>query len=172
MPFLIAAVVLVGILCVFDLVLTFAVLRRLREHTAELERLAGPGRLNPFSPYDPRVLVGRTLPPAGTDGGERPRLVAFFDVNCGACHERAPQFAEVARTGTAMAVISGDPSKAGDLAEVIGDAASIVTAEQADNLVKTVGIEAFPTFLRVSPDGTIVDADTDPEILTGTARAR
>ncbi|WP_433243252.1 hypothetical protein ACQPYK_39505 [Streptosporangium sp. CA-135522] len=169
MTFLIAAVVLAGMLSIFNLVLTFAVLRRLREHTTELERLAGPAR---FGSYDPRVLVGRTLPPAGADGGERPQLVAFFDVNCDACHERAPRFADVARTGTAMAVISGDTSKVGDLIEMIGGAASIVTAEEADSLVKAVGIEAFPTFLRVGPDGTIVDADTEPDVLAGTARTR
>ncbi|MDP9865774.1 MULTISPECIES: hypothetical protein [Streptosporangium] len=169
MTFLIAAVVLVGILCIFDLVLTFAVLRRLREHTAELERLAGPAR---FGRYDPGVLVGRTLPPVGADGGERARLVAFFDVSCDACHEHAPRFADAARADTAMAVISGDGEKAGDLIEMIGGAASVVTAEQADSLVKAVGIEAFPTFLRVDPDGTIVGADTELDALVGTARVR
>lgn len=42
MPFLVTAVVLVGLLCAVDLLLTFAVLRRLREHTEELGRLSGP----------------------------------------------------------------------------------------------------------------------------------
>ena len=81
MPFLIAAVVLVGVLCLFDLLLTFAVLRRLREHTAELQRLAGrPG----FSSYDPGMLVGHRLPEAARASGAT--LVAFFDAQCDTCH--------------------------------------------------------------------------------------
>ena len=36
MPILIAAVVVVGCLCLLDLLLTFGVIRRLREHTSML----------------------------------------------------------------------------------------------------------------------------------------
>ena len=36
MPIVIAAVTIVGVLCVLDLLLTFGVIRRLREHTAML----------------------------------------------------------------------------------------------------------------------------------------
>ncbi|MET8048907.1 hypothetical protein ABZU75_15035 [Streptosporangium sp. NPDC005286] len=177
MTFLIAAVVLVGVLCVLDLLLTFAVLRRLREHTAELARLAGGTR---FAPYDPGVLVGRTLPWTGTDadtdadtdGVDRPRLVAFFDVNCDACHEHAPQFAVTARTQAAMAVISGAGPRADDLVQMVADVSSVITAERADSLVKAVGVEAFPTFLRVGPDGTIVAAQTELTTLAEMASAK
>ncbi|MER5623454.1 hypothetical protein [Streptosporangium sp. NPDC002544] len=171
MTFLIAAVVLVGVLCVFDLLLTFAVLRRLREHTAELARLAGGTR---FAPYDPGVLVGRTLPwtDTDTDGVDRPRLVAFFDVNCDACHEHAPQFAVTARAQAAMAVISGAGPRADDLVQMVADVSSVITAERADSLVKAVGVEAFPTFLRVGPDGTIVAAQTELTTLAEMASAK
>ncbi|MFJ2031611.1 hypothetical protein [Streptosporangium sp. NPDC087985] len=169
MTFLIAAVVLVGVLCVFDLLLTFAVLRRLREHAAELARLAGQPR---FAPYNPGALVGRTLPQTDTDGVDRPQLVAFFDVNCDACHEHAPQFAVAARTYAAMAVVSGGGPKIDDLLEAVGGVASVITAERADKLVKAVGVEAFPTFLRVGPDGTIVEAQTELSALAEMAPAR
>jgi hypothetical protein len=169
MIFLIAAVVLVGALCVFDLLLTFAVLRRLREQSAELARLAGQAQ---FAPYDPGVLVGRTLPRADADSVDRPRLVAFFDVNCDACHEHAPQFAVAARAHAAMAVISGAGPRLDDLVEMVGGVSSVITAERADNLVKAVGVEAFPTFLRVGPDGTIVEAQTELAALAETASAR
>ncbi|AWS43113.1 hypothetical protein [Streptosporangium sp. 'caverna'] len=168
MTFLIVAVVLVGALCMFNLLLTFAVLRRLREHTTELERLAGQEQ---FAPYDPSVLVGRALPGAGADDADRPRLVAFFDVDCSTCHERAPQFVAAARdhAGAALAVITGDGRKVDDLAGLVGGVSKVVTAEGADSMVRALGIEAFPTFLRVGPDGTVVDAQTELEMLAGTA---
>ncbi|MFI6453314.1 hypothetical protein ACIBF6_17340 [Streptosporangium amethystogenes] len=169
MTFLIAAVVLVGVLCAVDLLLTFGVLRRLREHTAELARLAGETR---FAPYDPGVLVGRTLPWTATDGVDRPRLVAFFDAGCDACHEHAPQFAVTARTQAAMAVVSGAGPRADDLVQAVAGVSSVITAERADSLVKAVGVEAFPTFLRVGPDGTIVAAQTELAALAEMASAK
>ncbi|MEQ4720978.1 hypothetical protein [Nonomuraea sp. B19D2] len=165
MPFLIAAVVLVGMLCLFDLVLTLAVLRRLREHTAELQRLAGTSTT--LMPYDPGVLVGRTLPQdmAG------PRLVGFFDVSCDTCHERAPQFAVEAKDQTALAVIAGDADEAGDLIEVLGGVAGVVTGDDALRIVHALGIQAFPTFLRADQDGRIVAADTDLDDLAAVVPA-
>lgn len=158
MEVLIAAVVLVGALCMFDLLLTFAVLRRLRHHTAELERLAGRPR---FTPYNPGVLTGRVLPGLPTDDGGGSRLVAFFDVDCGTCHERAPQFAAAARTHPAVAVITGGGQKVDDLVDVVGGVSIVVTADAADRMVRALGIEAFPTFLRVDPAGTIMAAQTE-----------
>ncbi|MEV0228233.1 hypothetical protein [Nonomuraea sp. NPDC050786] len=164
MPFLIAAVVLVGVLCLIDLVLTLAVVRRLREHTAELERLAGRPAL---MPYDPGVLVGRTLPHdvAGA------RLVGFFDVGCDTCHERAPQFAVEAKDQTALAIVAGDAGAAGDLIEMVGGVANVVTGDDALRIVHALGIEAFPTFLRADADGRIVAAHTDLDDLAAAAPA-
>ncbi|MFC1417897.1 hypothetical protein [Streptacidiphilus cavernicola] len=47
MPYLVAGLVLVGLLCLFDLFLTFAVIRRLREHSVRLDRVASADRLLP-----------------------------------------------------------------------------------------------------------------------------
>ncbi|MET9249353.1 hypothetical protein [Nonomuraea sp. NPDC003709] len=165
MPFLIVAVVLVGLLCLLDLVLTLGVLRRLRAHTAELERLAGTSTL---MPYDPRVLVGRTLPQdvAG------PRLVGFFDVGCDTCHQRAPQFAVEAKGQSALAVISGAVEETADLVEVVGGVASVVTGEDALRIVQALDIHAFPTFLRTDQDGRVVAADTELTDLAAMAPAK
>ncbi|MFI6505081.1 hypothetical protein [Nonomuraea typhae] len=154
MSVLIAAVVLVGVLCLFDLVLTFAVLRRLREHTAELARLSGATP----PPYDPAVLVGRSLP---ADGTQWPGLVAFFHADCDACHVHAPAFAATARGLDAMAVVCGDGPKRDRLAEVCDGLPYVVTGERAAALEKAVGIEAFPAFLRVGADGAVVAAHLD-----------
>ncbi|MCA2226174.1 hypothetical protein [Nonomuraea aurantiaca] len=154
MAFLVAAVVFLVLLCLFNLVLNLGVLRRLREHTAELERLAGHAM---FMPYDPRVLVGRTLPEAAAGA----RLVGFFDVGCSTCHERAPRFAEEAGKQPALAVITGDGAKAADLVTVVGGVSNVVTGDEADRLAHALGVEAFPTFLRADQEGKVLAADTE-----------
>ncbi|MEV0160396.1 hypothetical protein [Nonomuraea fuscirosea] len=166
MPYLIAAVVLVGALCLFDLLLTFAVLRRLREHTAELARLAGEPRT---LPYDPSFLIGRTLPGTAADTEARPRLVAFFDAGCDSCHEHAPVFAAAARPGTSLAFVTGaDPLLRG-LVDAIGDAAPVISGDDADAVVAELGIQAFPLFLRLDADGRIIQAELALERLAETA---
>ncbi|MGN9837110.1 TlpA family protein disulfide reductase [Nonomuraea sp. H19] len=165
MPFLVAAVVFVGLLCLFNLVLTLGVLRRLREHTAELERLAGGSML---MPYDPHVLVGRALPETAAGA----RLVGFFDVGCSTCHERAPQFADAAGKQPALAVITGDGAKVADLVAVVGGVSSVITGEEAGLLTHTLGVEAFPTFLLADQEGRVVAAHTELAELTATATAR
>ncbi|MFC5834835.1 hypothetical protein [Nonomuraea insulae] len=166
MPFLIAAVVLVGVLCLFDLLLTFAVLRRLREHAAELERLAGEPRT---LPYDPSFLIGRTLPGTAANTEPRPRLVAFFDAGCDTCHEHAPVFAAAARPGTSLAFITGAGPQLRSLVDAVGGAATVVSGEDADAIVAELGIQAFPMFLRLDADGRITQADMDLERLAETA---
>lgn len=162
MPFLIAAVVLVGVLCLADLLLTFAVLRRLREHTAELERLAsGPRTL----PFDPSFLIGRTLPGAATRAVPSPRLVGFFDADCGACHEHAPKFAAVARPDTSLAVITGTGRQVQNLVDVVGEVSAVVVAEEAAAVAAELGIQTFPMFLQADAEGRIVRADMDADHL-------
>ncbi|MGP3916694.1 TlpA family protein disulfide reductase [Nonomuraea sp. 10N515B] len=164
MPFLVAAVVFLGVLCLFNLVLMLALLRRLREHTAELGRLAGHSML---MPYDPRVLVGRALPEAAAGA----RLVGFFDVGCSTCHERAPEFAEAAGKQPALAVVNGDGAKVDDLVAVVGGVSNVITGDEAGRIVRDLGVEAFPTFLRVDQDGRVVAADTELAELTAVAPA-
>ncbi|MFD8496968.1 TlpA family protein disulfide reductase [Amycolatopsis sp. NPDC059657] len=140
MTFLVAAVVFVGALCLFNLLLTFAVLRRLREQGDELAALKakhGPR-------YDPEVMVGQEIPVVGHD------LVGFFDSGCPTCHEEAPLFAELAVRHSALAVISGAPKDVTDLIELLSPVASLVLGDEATELTKAVDIQAFPTFLQVS----------------------
>ncbi|SDY96336.1 hypothetical protein SAMN05421504_10829 [Amycolatopsis xylanica] len=140
MTFLVAAVVFVGALCLFELLLTFAVLRRLREQGEELAAL----KAKHGHRYDPAVLTGKEIPVTGHD------LVGFFDSGCPTCHEEAPHFAELAVHHTALAVISGAPKDVTDLIELLSPVASLVLGDEASELVTAVDIQAFPTFLRVS----------------------
>ncbi|MEU5342472.1 MULTISPECIES: hypothetical protein [unclassified Streptomyces] len=147
---------LVGALCLFDLLLTLAVLRRLREHTAELERL---GTRSQFAAYDPAELLGRRIPEIADEN--EARWVAFFEANCSSCHEHAPQFAAEVREHSALAVISGNGEKADRLADHMVGAATVVRDAQADELVNTAGIQAFPTFLVLDRDGSVIRSTTE-----------
>ncbi|TXS55695.1 TlpA family protein disulfide reductase [Streptomyces sp. t39] len=157
MIYLICAVVVVGLLCVFDLFLTFAVLRRLRENTAELDRLSASRP--EFEPWNPAELVGSELPELA--GGPAERVVAFFDAHCDVCHEHAPHFAEEARAfDGAAAVVSGKGPQAEELLTAVGGEVPVTRVDEAMTLVKTIGLKAFPTYALVDADGTITRAAT------------
>ncbi|MEH1166252.1 hypothetical protein V6V47_12780 [Micromonospora sp. CPCC 205539] len=171
MPFLTAAVALIGALCLFNLLLIFAVLRRLREHTAELARLQEQRQAGPAL-YDPTVLVGRMLPELPVGADERPELVGFFDAACDACHKHAPEFAAAAKRHAAAAVVTGKGQDADDLADLLADVPTVLVGADAVAVTAALGLEAFPTFLHVGLDGTILRAQlTVPEGLVAAAKA-
>jgi hypothetical protein len=98
MPFLVAAVVLLAVLCLLNMMITFAVLRRLRSHE---ERLAArpAGRSSGVD-----ALVGRELPEfdaTSTAGAAvsrsdllgQARVLGVFSATCEPCHEQARAFA-------------------------------------------------------------------------------
>lgn len=175
MPFLVAALVLVGGLCVVDLLLTFAVLRRLREHTEQLGRLSGASNSSP----DLDRLLGRELPEFSTetvDGAVVSRksvtgnveLLGFFLPHCGTCHTQAPLFVDKARTigaGKALAVVTGSGSDTDDLVQTFRNVTDTVLDPPGGELVSGLHIDAFPTFLRLDSGGVIVAAANSVEDL-------
>jgi hypothetical protein len=162
MPILAAAVVLVGLLCVVDLVLTFAVLRRLREHTDHLDRLSSAG--GTWSGIDRERFVGRELPEFSTEtvnGAGGVELVGFFLPNCSPCHAEAPLFVDEARAlgpGRALALVAGSGGDADDLVRMFDGVAQVVRDPTSGELVRALNVGAFPTFLRLDSHGAIVDA--------------
>ncbi|MFG3556707.1 TlpA disulfide reductase family protein [Micromonospora sp. NPDC047557] len=162
MPFLIAAVVLVGLLCVLDLVLTLGVLRRLREHS---DLLTDPGRAT-TDPAQSRVgetvgdfrtttvhgepVSGDTLP----DG----TVVAFFTPGCEPCERELPRFATHARSVPAgrdavLAVIVGAPQEAREYVAVLASVARVVVEDPLGPVAAAFNTTAFPTLLRIGRDG-------------------
>ncbi|MDW5326953.1 TlpA disulfide reductase family protein [Plantactinospora sp. KLBMP9567] len=172
MPFVIAAVVLLGALCMVNLLLTFGILRRLREQTAELSRLSGA--LPPGMPA-PEELVGTPVPAfaaTAIDGTPvtrdslmgRPGLVGFFSAGCAPCHEQAPVFAKwLAEQGddatAAVAVITDSGPEAVEMATSLSGKATVVVEPDAFTVSQAFGVRGFPTFLRVDAGGVIAGAD-------------
>ena len=108
MFYLAAAVTFVGALCLFDLVLSLGIIRRLREQNATLERLAtGAGgetqglttvRVGDVvGEFAATTTAGRAVErDAGSAGQRRERLVAFLSPGCGPCEEQLPALIDYA----------------------------------------------------------------------------
>lgn len=116
MPFVVAALVLLGLLCLLNLLLTVGILRRMRAQTAT----ASPFTLRPGSAVGEFTVTttdGEPLTAAALDG-----TVAFFSADCPACHDTLPDFLAYARDqgrDRVFAVFGGDdPETVRALAEV------------------------------------------------------
>jgi hypothetical protein len=176
MVVLIAAVIVVGVLCLLDLLLTFGVIRRLREHSEMLARnQAGsvdviglpPGQTPaPFTAIDSSGRAVRG--PSGLS------VIAFFSTSCPICPKRAPVFVDYVRghlvgRDEVLAVVVGDasqpPSYLADLA-VVGR----VCTESSDGpLERSFAVRGFPAFFVLDGAGTVVWSGYDPAALPAPA---
>jgi thiol-disulfide isomerase/thioredoxin len=107
MPYLTAAVVLIGLLSALNLVLTLALIRRLRGDGAAAAGHAGPpmalGPGSQVGDFTATTTEGEPVTRADLLG-----LVAFFSAGCAPCHELAPRFARLATGLPRLAVVTGD----------------------------------------------------------------
>lgn len=153
MPFLIAAVILLTALCALNLVLTLAVIRRLRETTEQLETMTGAR---------PPLLANGTPVPQVAGAPERPVLVGFFDTDCKACPAQLPHFVERAAAhdpSRVLAVISG---AGGDTyLEALGPVATVITEPTRGPVCAAYDVSVFPSFYLVDGDGRISSGDVN-----------
>jgi thiol-disulfide isomerase/thioredoxin len=178
MPVLIAAVAVVGVLCLLDLLLTFGVIRRLREHTDMLtrqERSADPppGLSSGDVPAEFSVVTTDGEPLSGAAGL---RIVAFFASWCSVCPERVPSFIEylsnnrIARGSVLAVVVDGDSEPPPYLAELAYVARTCI--ESADGEVgKAFKVTGFPAFFLLDAENAIAASGYDPSALPAPATA-
>lgn len=174
MPYLVAGVVFVGVLCAFDLVLTLAVVRRLREHAVLLES----GRAQaPFTPvgtalpeFTASTLDGTTLTRAFFTG---PTIVGLFSTTCAGCREALPDFTDQIRGSDSrhvLAVIEGEQAEAEPFITALSPLATVVI-EHANGPVNTAfGHPATPSFYVVGEDAVVTSATLTPAGLPVPAR--
>ena len=176
MPYLVAAAVLVGLLAVLNLVLTFGVIRRLREHTSLLSaRPQQPDLMLPAGeqagefaatttdgdPVSRDLLAGRTL-------------VAHLSTTCRPCQEQLPEFLAVAggfpggrRQVLAVISSSGEEDEtASEYAERLAPVARVVVERGRGPVAAAFGVRGFPSFAVVEDRGRVVASNVD---LTGLA---
>jgi thiol-disulfide isomerase/thioredoxin len=165
MAYLAAAVTLVGIIAAVDLLLTVGVVRRLREHSAELAGLRGPGAGDaglpvgtPVGDFTATDLTGR---PVGVGSGRT--LVGFFSPGCGPCKERMPDFVAHAAgrpggPGAVLAVVVGEAAEAAAMVDPLLRVATVVVEPEDGPVQRAFGVGGFPTFVLVE-DGVVAAAD-------------
>ncbi|MFD0899543.1 TlpA disulfide reductase family protein [Actinomadura sediminis] len=168
MPYLVAGLVFVGLLSVFDLVLILAIVRRLRERPA-----APPV---PFTP--PGTPLGE-FTATGIDGTAvsrafftEPTIVGLFSTTCASCRERLPEFADRARgsAGPVLAVVEGGRDDAEPFVAALSPVAAVVVEPPDGPVAAAFGRPAFPGFYVVGPDAVVTAAALDPSGLPAPAR--
>src|SRR3954468_18824844 len=143
MPFLIALVVLLTALGVLNLLLTVALVRRLREHTKLLDALYELVGVEPgISPDRTGIVPGETVgdfrtttvdgEPVGRDDLAPATVVAFLAATCDSCHEQLPDLLTYARERgrqRVLAVVDGAGGDPTELVERLNAAARVVLAD-------------------------------------------
>jgi thiol-disulfide isomerase/thioredoxin len=157
--------VVVGLLGMFNLVLSFGLVRRLREHSGLLARVtAGPGSAGLVAEVGTRVAPFRVTAVDGAlvdrDVLAGPTLVGFFAPGCGPCGELLPRFVAAARAmpggrAAVVAVVVEDGSPAGYLVDPLAEVASVVLEERGGVLGTAFGVDSYPVTCVVDAVGVV-----------------
>jgi protein-disulfide isomerase len=170
MAYLAAATALVGLLATVNLLLTVGVVRRLREHTAELAGLRSGAVVGGGDIIAPPGSPVGELAASDVDGhpvtlatvGDRP-LVGFFSPHCEPCRERLPEFVAHAaqRPGGVLAVVvAGSPGEAAEAVDQLRPVATVVVEPDQGPVQKAFGVTGFPAFALVE-DGVVAASHYD-----------
>ncbi|MEU6432240.1 redoxin domain-containing protein [Microbispora sp. NPDC046973] len=174
MAVLVAAVILLGGLVLLNLLLTGAVIRKLRKSSGESRPDWGHPQ-NPSLPVGSAVPAFSALTAANTKvtaddfAGER-TLIGFFSTDCRHCLPKAPVFAATARDAEAdgvraLAVIVAGQEDPTDLFTALTDDVNVVVENESGAMVGAFAITAFPWFFLIGPDATVTASGHEPERL-------
>ncbi|HEY6313856.1 MAG TPA: hypothetical protein VIY52_24065 [Streptosporangiaceae bacterium] len=167
-----AAVIVVGALCLTDLLLSFGIIRRLREHTTLLSGLRGAEvpvtGLSAGEVPDSFARVStdgeRLAGPAGL------RMAAFFSSSCSACPERVPAFVDylqanqIGRAGV-LAVVLGPPGEPVPYLDRLAEVAQVCVEPDDSELAAAFKVIGYPAFCLLDADGAVLATGYDPAAL-------
>jgi hypothetical protein len=161
-PYLVFAVVLACALGTLNLLLTLAVVRRLREHSELLaNHPAGnePGIIEPGQTPGAFVTTDTDGRPVRRDDLAGEVLVAFFSQGCRACTDALPRFVTSAAAfpggrGQVLAVVSGELPWGTELAGKLAGVARVVLEEGDGDLATAFRVRAFPSWCLLDATGT------------------
>ena len=167
MAYLVVGVVLLCVLCLFDLLLTLGVIRRLREHENRLEGSPAAGPLdNVASSLAPGARPGPFAATATngdlvtSDAPADGTVVAFMSPHCKPCVSNLPSFIEAAATLRAdgrrvVAVLMGEDVEARPLAARLEPVAQVVVEPFDGPLATAFKVTALPATFVLKGDGTV-----------------
>lgn len=161
--YLVAAVVLVSVLCVVNLALTLALIRAMHHQS--------PARLAPGPPglgLLPRGARAPEFAATTVDGQARSladllgarSVLGFFSVRCAPCRDQLPKFADFARTfpggpAQVLAVVNGDPALAAEYAEALAGVATVIVEPTGGPVTAAYSPAASPVFYLLDEQGHI-----------------
>jgi thiol-disulfide isomerase/thioredoxin len=176
MPYLTAAVVLVGVLGLLNLVLTVGVIRRLRGEGAST-MVDGDGvEVTPnvgdeIGDFLTSTVDGEPVSRASMAG----TLVAFLSPTCPPCRAAVPdlvRYADGPGAGQVTAVVTGDEHEVASLVSTLGPVARVITEEPFGPVSTAFAVRSFPTFCRVTGDATVAAVGFTLSAVTESDRAR
>lgn len=152
-------VLVLGLLCCLNTLLTIGVVKRLREHSKLLAGRGGPSESDVPVGLEVGEFAAVTL-----DGEEVRRddladdcVVAFFMHDCSPCQEKMPRFTEYAKKlpggrDQTFVVVAEDDGKEQEFAAALAPVARVVVTNGMGPVAGAFKVSAFPTMLRVSRD--------------------
>jgi len=176
------AVVVVGAICLLNLVLTFGVIRRLREHTELLnqrivDRAAAPGpiMLGPGATVgDFSVTTTDGVPVSRADlTGQR--LVGFFSPTCAACAENMPTYVAHAQAhpggrDAVLSVVVGAEAETAEMTRQLEPVSRVVRDVEQGEISRAFAVDGYPAYGILDGD-TVVASDFVFARLTDSATA-
>ncbi len=169
MTLLAAAVIFVGCLCLLDLLLTFGVLRRLREHAELLAAASADPSPGLASGERPAPFAAVSTAGQAVSGPAGLRVVAFFSTTCSVCPGKVAPFLRYVKAagfhpGSVLAVIASETDPTDYIIDLAGSA-SVCTEPQGGSLGNAFKLNGFPGFFLLDDDGVIVASAFDPGAL-------
>jgi AhpC/TSA family len=155
---IVAALTLTTGLILLDLVLTLAIIRRLRQHTVRLGELdsilrPSPG-LEPGSPLPEFTAAtgGESISTASLMGSTT--IVIFLSADCNGWHEQLPAIQAYLRAGAhhAIAVVGGDDP---ELAGAFDGLAKVIVEDLQGPVQRAFRVRTYPSFVVAGPDGKV-----------------
>ncbi|GAA2355674.1 hypothetical protein Cme02nite_48410 [Catellatospora methionotrophica] len=169
MVYLTTAVILVGVIGMLNLVFTFGVVKRLREHTAELTELREHGGDQIMLRAGATAGQFRAVATDGTavarDELSGRTLVSFFSPGCVPCQERMPAFLAYAAAmpggrDQVIAVVAAEPDDAAASVAALSAVARVVVEPDHGPLGTAFAVQGFPAICVVDADGVIIASGT------------
>lgn len=176
MPYLIAGLVMVAMLCLVDLVLSLGVVRRLREHTERLNHLLADAGQRPS------LTVGGVVADFSTttvDGAGLCRddltgrsIIGFFSPGCQPCADQLPAFER--RGGEpgwdrVIAVVVGETDEGEEVVR-LRRLAEVVVEPHGGLVAGAFAVAGFPTIVELDDATVIASGHTVASTPTGLGR--
>jgi hypothetical protein len=182
MTVLAAAVILVGLICGADLLLTFGVLRRLREHAEQISSLGQAGGaavpVVGLAPGEsPTVFASATMEGLPITGPTHMRMAAFFSASCSACPGQVDPFLDYVAThqltsDSVLVVVLGSPDARPAYLDDLSSVGQIVFEEIDGPIFEAFKVSGFPAFCLLDGDGALLASGFDAATLPEPSAAR